>query len=416
MASSTSSPPSSVPPSTRSRLVSADPPLDDWWIGKLYGFPLSSVIVSILVDLCFLPSFTLPSTPVPFVVRHDLHLGRCWAAGAGFPPKLSSTSYAQSANSVSEEWELDSNRVEVLRCVLAAVASSMFSPRVLSDDPFVTALVSAPHELSTTLAFSLLNVLLGYRAEAILPYAYALSTDYRAPLVELSSHILLILLDCAAAKTDSEDSAEERDGTNEARRRQLSAQGASNGHAATDVVLTEDRVEEKHPPRSVSSSSTTSNSSSSSSSSSAPLPSQRPPAVSIPDDGSVSASAVTTQRHAEPSLQQQAEHRRALSLSTASHSNVFVERLFSLSPADQSYLFTSVCRLLHYGMQSGATYLPGSSSGITIEAELFVLLWKYLDCDPTFLSHLLEHCDVLALVTPSCTTCTPRARTRRAWG
>ena len=353
--------------------------LDEWWTGQLYGSPLSSLIISLLLDLSFLPSFTLSSTPTPFVVRHDLHLGRCWAPGAGFPPKLASTSYGASLQSVDADWELDSHRVEVLRCVLTAVSSSIFSSTLVMDDPFLRALVVAPHELSTTFAFSLLNVVLGYRAEAILPYAYAISTDYRAPLVELSSHLLLILLDSPGNAETEADAATTKKPLKEPKK----LKAKTNGHAAADGAPSQESKEEEAKALPTSS-----------------FP-RRPAAVSIPDDGSVSASAVMTQRHAEPSLQRQAEQQRALA-PPAPHSNVFVDRLFSLSPADLTYVYQSICRLLQYGMQANATYLPGSSSGITIEAELVVLLWKCLDKDPNFLPHILapEHCDILHLLTP----------------
>ena len=356
-----SSSPPTVPAATPTPTVKGKGgEVDEWWTGQLYGSPLHSVIISTLIELCFLPSFTSSPTPTPFVVRHDLHLGRCWAAGAGFPPKLSSSAYSASSTFPSDEWQLDSNRVEVLRCLLTAISTSFFSPSVLTSDPFVLALTSSPHELTTTLAYSMLNVVLGYRAEAVLPYAYAISTDYRAPLVELSLHLLLLLLDFPTA-----EEAEEQRGREGAATQAQDKGRAANGLAATaaaappaDVVVTEPHAAKA--PRA---------------SSSAPSPDARvaatpsPAAVPFAAGGSV-------------------------------HPNLFTERLFALSAPDRSYLFQSACRLLQYGMQSSATYLPGSSGGITVDAELFILLWKYLDRDPAFLPHVLEHCDILHLLTP----------------
>ena len=356
--SSSAAPPPATP---MSAAVRAD--ADQWWTGQLYGSPLHSVIISLLIDLSFLPSFTSSSTPTPFVVRHELHLGRCWSAGAGFPPKLSSSAYSASSTFPYDEWELDGNRVEVLRCLLTAISTSFFSPSMLVHDPFVLALTSSPHELTTTLAFSLLNVVLGYKAEAVLPYSYAISTDYRAPLVELSLHLLLLLLDFPTA-ADLDDTSRREGGEGGAAVPSQQIRAKTNGHPAADVALTEP-IEAKAPRSS---------------------PSLAP-----------SSTPLTLPQPTHPSTFPPPS---TLTASSSPHPNQFTARLFSLSPADRSYLFQSSCRLLQYGMQSNATYLPGSSGGITIEAELFILLWKLLDRDSGFLPHVLEHCDVLHMLTP----------------
>ena len=348
--------------------------LDSWWVGELYGQPLHSLLVSLLIDLCFLPSFTSPLTSTPSVARHELVLGKCWAVGCGFPTKLASEAYSTGGNRAAEEWNLDGNRVEVLRCLLACVSAPMFRSVVRHDDVIVGSVVGERRELSVTLAYSMLNVLLGWRVETTVPYAQAIWTDYRKPLVEMCAHLLMVLLDHQVIHTEPD--TEQADGGSEDERE------ASSGRSIS-------AVSQSQLSRSDSVASTTSTSSTTT---------FTPPSIRVPEDASVSTGALTTSRHSNPSIQQQIEQQQALCYSP--HRNLFSDHLYSLSPPDCTYFYNSVCRLLHHGMMAHATWLPSSSTGLTLEAELLVLMWKMLDSAPHFLSHILNECDVLALLTP----------------
>ena len=343
--------------------------LDSWWVGELYGQPLHSLLASLLIDLCFLPSFTSPLTSTPSVSRHELILGKCWAVGAGFPAKLANEAYSTGGDRAAEEWELDGNRVEVLRCLLACVSAPMFRSVVRHDDVIVGNVVGERRELSVTLAYSMLNVLLGWRVETTVPYAQAIWTDYRKPLVEMCAHLLMVLLDhqVIKAEPDTEEDDESEDDRDVALGRSISA------------------VSQSQLTRSDSVASTTSTSS-------------FPPSIRVPNNASVSTSALTTSRHSNPSTQQQIEQQQTLRYSP--HHNLFSDHLYSLSPPDCTYFYSSVCRLLHHGMMAYATWLPSSSTGLSLEAELLVLMWKMLDNHPQFLSHVLNECDVLSLFTP----------------
>ena len=377
---SASTPSSVVPASTAASSSSATdaavpaplPPLslDSWWVGELYGQPLHSLLASLLIDLCFLPSFTSPLTSTPSVARHELILGKCWAVGCGFPAKLADEAYSTGGNRAAEEWDLDGNRVEVLRCLLACVSAPMFRSVVRHDDVIVGNVVGERRELSVTLAYSMLNVLLGWRVETTVPYAQAIWTDYRKPLVEMCTHLLMVLLDHQVTHTD-ESSEEAEDGTEDeqdaVRARSVSA------------------VSQSHLNRSDSVASTTSSA-------------FTPPSIRVPEDSSVSTGALTTSRHSNPSTQQQIEQQQTLRYSP--HHNLFSDHLYSLSPPDCTYFYNSICRLLHHGMMAYATWLPSSSNGLSLEAELLVLMWKMLDNHPHFLSHVLNECDALSLLTP----------------
>ena len=366
------------------------------------------------MDLAFIPGFTLPASPTPVVIRQELDLGKCWAVGVGFPPKLAVSAFSSAGHDVGAEWELDVNRAELLRCMLAACSAPMFC-RKLEDsqgDAFIQQLVSGSHPQSTTLAYSLLNVVLSWRPETVLPYSYAISTDYRQPLVEVCLQLLMILLDRQMDRPATEHSNDVSVSRRERRRKRDKQDGEEKSVAGSAADDPEHSVVSQYGRAAAAAGGDEASlseaagyvraaSSPTSPSSAASSTVIRPPAVDIPDDGSVSSSAVLTQRLSSPSHQQQAERLRALpSPRSSQQRNVFTAHLFSLSPPDLTYLYRSICRLLHHGMMAACTYLPGSAAGLSIESELFVLLWKYLDQCDAFLPLILEQGDVLSLVTP----------------
>ena len=52
--------------------------------------------------------------------------------------------------------------------------------------------------------------------------------------------------------------------------------------------------------------------------------------------------------------------------------------------------------------QANSTYLPYSITRIGIEQELLVLLWKCLEEIPTFMSYILQTCDITEILVPVC--------------
>ena len=353
--------------------------LDSWWVGELYGQPLHSLLTTLLIDLCFLPSFTTPPTTTPSVSRHDLNLGRCWATGCGWPAKLAPSAYTEGGDRAAAEWELDMSRVEVLRCLLAVCGGPMFRSVVVHNDVLVGDVVGVRREWSVTLGYSMLNVLLGWRVETSVPYATAIWTDYRKPLVEMCAHLLMILLDHQVTNTQQQqDSTDDSESSTDD-----SSSDSTQGGRSISAASSHSQQSQLSRNESVASITSFSN---------------HPPSIRVPSDSHISTSALTTSRHANPATQQQIEQQQTLHYQP--HYNLFSTHLYSLSPPDCTYFYTSICRLLSHGLLAAATWLPSSSTATGLEAELLVLMWKMLDNHPTFLHHVLNECDVLALLTP----------------
>ena len=58
--------------------------------------------------------------------------------------------------------------------------------------------------------------------------------------------------------------------------------------------------------------------------------------------------------------------------------------------------------LLRNVYESQSAYLPNSSPKLECFQELLVLLWKFLEENPLFMSHILTNCNVNELVVPIC--------------
>jgi hypothetical protein len=83
--------------------------------------------------------------------------------------------------------------------------------------------------------------------------------------------------------------------------------------------------------------------------------------------------------------------------------NVFRSVLGSIEDPDQlHFMFRGFVRLLTNIPQSDASYIPFSTSRVTVEQELLVLLWKCLEEVPKFMPYILRHCDVTELLQPIC--------------
>lgn len=72
------------------------------------------------------------------------------------------------------------------------------------------------------------------------------------------------------------------------------------------------------------------------------------------------------------------------------------------SGKDLSAIYTGLTRLLWNVHQSKNTMLPGSRKGIQCYQEILIIIWKLLEENPLFLTHVLNRCDVTELVVPVC--------------
>lgn len=74
------------------------------------------------------------------------------------------------------------------------------------------------------------------------------------------------------------------------------------------------------------------------------------------------------------------------------------------SGKELTFVFDGFSRLLRnvYESKSKNTYLPNSAIRLECFQELLVLLWKFLEENPLFMSHVLTQCNVNELIVPIC--------------
>jgi hypothetical protein len=72
------------------------------------------------------------------------------------------------------------------------------------------------------------------------------------------------------------------------------------------------------------------------------------------------------------------------------------------SSAELTFVFEGFARLLRNVYEGQSNYLPNSSPKLECFQELLVLLWKFLEENPLFMSHSLTKCNINELVVPIC--------------
>jgi len=72
------------------------------------------------------------------------------------------------------------------------------------------------------------------------------------------------------------------------------------------------------------------------------------------------------------------------------------------SASELDFVFEGFARLLKNVYEPHSTYLPNSSTKLECFQELLVLLWKYLEENPLFMTHVLTKCNINELVVPIC--------------
>jgi len=91
--------------------------------------------------------------------------------------------------------QIDSNRAEVLRCLLVCFSEGVYSPPERyqpSINRYLAVLTSPDQPLAPTIFYSLLNTVCSYDPVGYLPYTYALFTDYRETLVDMAVQVMLV--------------------------------------------------------------------------------------------------------------------------------------------------------------------------------------------------------------------------------
>jgi len=143
---------------------------------------LGATLVDTLIQLLFFPGFTLP------VETKENIQQTLWTGGVVYPE----FTVAGPTN-----YTLASNRIEVLRCLIACFSHSLFVPPkdVATGNNFLTRVCSGS-PLSRAVFYSLLNTALSYDPVGWgVPYNHIIFSDPYEVVANLSLQILLILLD-----------------------------------------------------------------------------------------------------------------------------------------------------------------------------------------------------------------------------
>ncbi|EWC43393.1 hypothetical protein DRE_07692 [Drechslerella stenobrocha 248] len=146
--------------------------------------PLAEELVDTLLDMLFYAGFTVPVTPVTGKTKVTYAI---WQSGVGCNTSMAITK------------ESESNRIEILRLLIAVTSKAMYIPSntlPVRGTRALTYLVTNPDKrIVLSVLCSLLNTTLKYNAASWrLPYDHVVFSDSRRVLVTYSLHMLLILL------------------------------------------------------------------------------------------------------------------------------------------------------------------------------------------------------------------------------
>lgn len=160
--------------------------------------PLSHILLNSITDLLFCPDFTVPTLPSsrgrfggPDSPPEDLRaIDSCeyiWESGVGFTAITSTTT------------TYDSKRTELLRLLLTCFSSCMYmTPGEVSEsnsNRWIEYFTSGENRHTLPLFTSLLNTIISYDPNGILPFNHLFFHDSREELVEVCIQILVVTLD-----------------------------------------------------------------------------------------------------------------------------------------------------------------------------------------------------------------------------
>ncbi|KAF3912908.1 hypothetical protein AA313_de0208166 [Arthrobotrys entomopaga] len=146
--------------------------------------PLAEELIDTLLDLLFYAGFTVPVTPVTGKTKVTYAI---WQSGVGCNTSMAITK------------ESESNRIEILRLLIAITSRAMYIPSntlpVKGTRALTYLVTNADKKVVLSVLCSLLNTTLKYNAASWrLPYDHVVFSDSRQVLVTYSLHMLLILL------------------------------------------------------------------------------------------------------------------------------------------------------------------------------------------------------------------------------
>ncbi|KAF3927143.1 hypothetical protein ABW20_dc0100307 [Dactylellina cionopaga] len=146
--------------------------------------PLAEELVDTLLDMLFYSGFTVPVTPVTGKTKVTYAI---WQSGVGCNTSMAITK------------ESESNRIEILRLLIAISSKAMYIPSnslpVKGTRALTYLVTNTDKKVVLSVLCSLLNTTLKYNAASWrLPYDHVVFSDSRQVLVTYSLHMLLILL------------------------------------------------------------------------------------------------------------------------------------------------------------------------------------------------------------------------------
>jgi hypothetical protein len=161
------------------------------------GEPLNVALVRAMVDLCFIPGFTIGPYQDPSTTRSGANVDGAvlWAAGFGSVPD---TSYANADASAA-------HRRAVLTTFLVILSVPMYSEEAISAEPLFRDILTlgvpspsgeerVPLPLGSSLFASLWNVVTGYDPRGSLPYTSHITSDHEG-VVCLAAQVLGACMD-----------------------------------------------------------------------------------------------------------------------------------------------------------------------------------------------------------------------------
>ncbi|EPS37691.1 hypothetical protein H072_8558 [Dactylellina haptotyla CBS 200.50] len=146
--------------------------------------PLAEELIDTLLDMLFYAGFTVPVTPVTGKTKVTYAI---WQSGVGCNTSMAITR------------ESESNRIEILRLLIAITSRAMYIPSnslpVKGTRALTYLVTNSDKKVVLSVLCSLLNTTLKYNAASWrLPYDHVVFSDSRQVLVTYSLHMLLILL------------------------------------------------------------------------------------------------------------------------------------------------------------------------------------------------------------------------------
>jgi len=105
----------------------------------------------------------------------------------------------------------------------------------------------------------------------------------------------------------------------------------------------------------------------------------------------------------EPALDTKGEPVVKFEVASRDGFNIFRSLMARMDSATElDFVFEGFASLLNNVYEPQSTYLPNSSTKLECFQELLVLLWKFLEENPLFMTHALTKCDINELVVPIC--------------